>query len=91
MGGISALLPVFNVTCTSTGGPATTVNWTRDGLKLVYIADGKYTFSQVLVNRETAEYTNTLTVTGRKPGNYQCIVSNTRGNATSKILTVNGK
>ena len=48
----------FTLTCNSTGGPATTVTWTRDS---VNITNGTET---VLNDRETSQYTHTLTVTG---------------------------
>ena len=59
--------PVFTLTCTSTGGPATTVSWRRDGTMLS--DDSTYSItSQVLTNTATATYTHTLTVTGRLLG-----------------------
>ena len=45
------------LTCISTGGPATTVTWTRDS---IIITEGAET---VLNNRVTAQYTHTLIVT----------------------------
>ena len=77
---------MFTLTCTSTGGPATTVTWTLNGSEITY--DTNHTLTQTVVNTTTAEYNNTLTVTGREPGNYQCTVSNARGNATSPLLVV---
>ena len=73
--------PVFTLTCTSTGGPANNVTWTRDGSTVT-----NHVFSQTVINTTTAEYNNTLTVTGREPGNYQCTVSNARGSATRSIV-----
>ena len=72
--------PVFTLTCTSTGGPANNVTWTRDGSTVT-----NHVFSQTVISTTTAEYNNTLTVTGREPGNYQCTVSNARGSATRSI------
>ena len=63
--------PQFNLTCTSTGGPATTVTWTRDSQTV----SGGVT---VLDDPVTAQYTHTLTVTGRLGGQYQCNVTNSR-------------
>ena len=54
-----AFSPQFTLSCTSTGGPATTVTWMRDS---EIVSDGT---SIVLEDTETAEYTHTLTVTGR--------------------------
>ena len=63
--------PQFTLTCISTGGPATTVTWTRDS---VTITEGNKT--TVLDDPVTADYTHTLTVTGRLPGLYTCTVAN---------------
>ena len=62
--------PQFTLTCISTGGPATTVTWTRDS---VTVTEGNET---VLDNRTTSQYTHTLTVTGRLGGLYMCTVAN---------------
>ena len=64
--------PQFTLTCISTGGPATTVTWTRDSA----IAMGDE--MTVLDDAETATYTHTLTVTGRTEGLYRCTVSNNK-------------
>ena len=67
--------PVFTLTCTSTGGPSTTVSWRRDGILLS--DDSTYNItSQILVNLITDTYNHTLTVTGRLLGVYQCNVDN---------------
>ena len=68
------------LTCISTGGPATTVTWTRDSEVVVG--------STVLDNTETATYTHTLTVTGR--GLYQCNVSNDKPSEAVANFTVEG-
>ena len=62
----------FTLTCISTGGPATTVTWTRDSDA---INEGTET---VLDDRVTAQYTHTLTVTETSQfnGTYVCTVSN---------------
>ena len=64
--------PVFTLTCVSTGGPATTVTWTRDGAAATGVT------SQTVVDQWAIIYHNTLTVTGREPGNYMCSVANVR-------------
>ena len=74
--------PQFTLTCISTGGPATTVTWTRDSEML--------TGSTVLNNATTAQYTHTLTVTGRLGGLYTCTVSNDKPSEDSAQLTVEG-
>ena len=82
--------PVFTLTCTSTGGPPTTVSWRRDGVVLT--DNSNYTItSQILLDTEKATYTHTLTVTGRMVGEYQCSVSNVRTpSGSTRNLTVLG-
>ena len=70
----------FNLTCISTGGPATTVTWTRDSETV----SGGIT---VLNNAMTAKYTHTLTVTERLGGQYQCNVTNNKpSTATTQFI-----
>ena len=76
--------PQFSLTCISTGGPATTVTWTRDS------ATAMGDEMTVLDNATTAQYTHTLTVTGRLGGLYQCTVSNAKPSSDSASLTVQG-
>ena len=75
--------PQFTLTCISTGGPATTVTWTRDSEKI----SGGMT---VLDNATTAQYTHTVTVTGRLGGQYVCTVSNDKPSQASASYTVKG-
>ena len=77
--------PQFTLTCISTGGPATTVTWTRDSET---VSEGNMT--TVLDNRTTAQYTHTLTVSGRLGGLYQCTVSNNKPSSASAQLNVQG-
>ena len=76
--------PQFNLTCISTGGPATTVTWTGDSDN---VTEGTET---VLDDRETAQYTHTLTVTGRLGGLYTCTVANDKPSQDSAQFTVQG-
>ena len=76
--------PQFTLTCISTGGPATTVTWTRDSATAMGDA------VTVLDNAETATYTHTLTVTGRLGGLYRCTVSNAKPSANTTELTIQG-
>ena len=76
--------PQFTLTCTSTGGPATTVTWSRDNETV----SGGIT---VLDNPVTAQYTHILTVTERLGGQYQCTVSNNKPSYGSANFTVEGK
>ena len=75
--------PQFTLTCTSTGGPATTVTWTRDSEDI----PGGMT---VLYDPVTARYTHALTVTGRLGGEYQCTVSNNKPSQGSTGFSVQG-
>ena len=76
--------PQFTLTCTSIGGPATTVTWTRDSET---VSGGM----SVLDDPVTAQYTHTLTVTGRLGGQYQCTVSNSKPSTATAQLTVAGE
>ena len=75
----------FTLSCISSGGPATTVTWTRDTNN---ITEG---IMSVLNDAETAQYTHTLTVTGRLGELYTCTVSNNKPSTGSLNLTVHGK
>ena len=82
----TADLPVFTLTCVSTGGPATIVTWTRDGAAATGVT------SQTVVDQLAITYHNTLTVTGREPGNYTCSVANVRtAPPATASLTVAGE
>ena len=75
--------PQFTFTCTSTGGPVTTVTWTRDFETVL----GGMT---VLDSAVTAQYTHTLTVTGRLGGQYQCNVTNNKPSTAAAQFTIQG-
>ena len=74
------------LTCISTGGPATTVIWTRDSFM---VTEGAQT---VLDDPVTAQYTHTLNVTeaGRQGGLYTCTVANNKPSTASASATVHG-
>ena len=71
---------LLTLTCISTGGPATTVTWTRDSIT---VTEGTET---VLDDPETAQYTHTLTVT--TGGEYTCTVSNNKPSSASASITL---
>ena len=75
--------PQFNLTCISTGGPATTLAWTRNSEEL-------FGGTTVLNDTVSAQYTHTLTVTGRLGGLYQCTVSNNKPSQGTARLRVQG-
>ena len=72
----------LTLTCISTGGPATTVTWTRDSTT---VTEGTET---VLNDPVTAQYTHTLTVTAA--GVYTCTVANNKPSSDSANITVQG-
>ena len=76
--------PQFTLTCISTGGPATTVTWTRDSTT---VTEGNET---VLNNTVTAQYIHTLIVTERLPGLYRCTIKNNKPFTKSISFTVQG-
>ena len=75
--------PQFTLTCISTGGPATTVTWTRDS---VTVTEGTVTH----YDTSTYEYSHTLTVIGRTEGLHTCTVANENPSSDSANITVQG-
>ena len=75
----------FTLTCISTGGPATTVTWTRDSTT---VTEGTET---VLDDPVTAQYTHTLTRTGSVLGIYVCTVANNKPSSASASFTLQGR
>ena len=73
---------IFKFTFRTTGGPATFVTWTRNGVNISLSGDNHYTSQTVLVNHKglhtDGDYSNTLTVIGRLPGVYAASVINDR-------------
>ena len=72
----------FTLTCISTGGPATTVTWTRDSAT---VTEGTET---VLDDPVTAQYTHTLT--GTTAGLYTCTVANNKPSTDSAQIIIHG-
>ena len=62
--------PTFTLTCVTIGGPPSNVTWTRDNIEIDYQSNSNFTFSRTVTNLDTSTYHNTLTVTGRYPGQY---------------------
>ena len=79
--------PQFTLTCISTGGPVTTVTWTRDPGPVMGDEMSVFDTSTAAT---TAQYTHTLTVTGRLGGLYTCTVYNDKPSAKSASFTVQG-
>ena len=72
------------LTCTSTGGPPTTVTWSRNG---VLVNDSLYQQSQRVVDTETATYENVLFSSDitNFVGTFTCAVSNVRSTAQETV------
>jgi len=69
-----------SLTCTSTGGPATTVTWRKNGTVLTINAT--YQQTQVVTNSSTGTYETVLTISQSVTdisGIYSCTIENTRG------------
>ena len=75
---------IFTLTCISTGGPATTVTWTRDSVTVTERTVTHY-------GTYTYKYSHTLSVIGRLKGLYACTVANDRPSNDSANITVQGK
>ena len=67
----------FNLTCISTGGPATTVTWTRDSTT---VTQG----TQTVLNDGVT--THTLLVTEKIEGSYKCTVANGFSEVAAKLI-----
>ena len=78
--------PQFTLTCISTGGPSTTVTWTRDSST---VTEG---VESVLNDPETAQYTHTLSqwVDTRLGGLYKCTVANNKPSEAATEKQVQG-
>ena len=81
------------LTCTSSGGPATTVIWKKDGV--VITLNGTYQQTQIVTNTTTSTYQTVLTIDSSVnqsdiEGMYNCTVENIRGKS-SKTVVVPGE
>ena len=81
------------LTCTSTGGPAATVTWRRDGV--VITLGGTYQQTKTLVDPVTGTYQTVLTIDPSLDqrsieGTYSCTVENDRG-VSSETVVVPGE
>ena len=80
--------PEFTITSVTTGGPATNVTWKRNSATIT--TNSSYSMNTVIVNRTTAQYNHTLSVTGRLGGVYKCIVWNNRPSEAVMSLEILG-
>ena len=73
--------PQFTLTCISTGGPATTVTWTRTRADF-----GVVTIQNVtLLNNTLSRYNHTVNVNGRQRGLYTCTVGNGKTSDSAQL------
>ena len=77
------------LTCTSTGGPATTVTWRRNGVVITLNATHQQT--KTLVDSVNGTYQTVLTIDSSvRPsslvGNYNCTVENIRGMSSKSVF-----
>ena len=73
------------LTCTSTGGPATTVTWKRDGA--VITLNTTYQQTKIVVDPVAGTYQTVLTIDTPVDqsdifGSYNCTVENARGKSS---------
>ena len=77
------------LTCTSTGGPATTVTWRRDGVVITFSATQQET--KRLVDAVNGTYQTVLTINPSVGwsdivGTYKCTVENERGESSETVV-----
>ena len=83
----------YTLTCNSTGGPATTVTWKRDGV--VITLNATYQQTKRVVDPVAGTYQTVLTIDPSVSqsdivGTYNCTVENARGE-TSETVVVPGE
>ena len=72
---LRASIPEFTISCRTHGGPATTVQWTVNGVSVE--EDSDHETSQIILDTShNSVYDNRLRVRGRTSGNYNCTISN---------------
>ena len=78
------------LTCTSTGGPATTLTWRRDGV-VITLSD-THQQTKNLLDPVTGTYKTVLTIDpwSNIVGTYSCTVQNDRGES-SRTVVVTGE
>ena len=90
---VSGANSALTLNCTSTGSPATTVVWTKNGS--VIPADGIYDSAQILRDGTRATYDNLIMINsppGDLAGLYSCIVHDSLGhNSQRGTLQVKGE
>ena len=81
----------LTLTCTSTGGPATTVTWRKNGA-VVEVDETTYHQSQRVVDTRTATYENTLSsgtnAMANFVGNFTCSIHNSKSGDHRQIVLI---
>ena len=77
------------LTCTSTGGPATTVTWRKDGV--VITLNATHQQAKRLVDAVNSTYQTVLTIDSSVGwsdivGTYSCTVENDRGESSEMVV-----
>ena len=80
------------ITCTSTGGPATDVIWSKDNVNISMISNEGvvHEHSQIILNTASATYENRLRIidkSSKAAGIYTCQVTNLRGSTNESLYT----
>ena len=81
------------ITCTSTGGPATDVTWSKDNTNFRLTMGGLYEHSQIIIDTTSATYENRLRIVDKSSevaGTYTCSITNFRG-GMNESLHIQGK
>ena len=86
---------VHTLSCVSYGSPPTEVIWERDGERIYFndTSSDIYHPNQVLLNRTTSAYNNTLTINATiedVTGEYSCTIVNTVGRSDRLNTTIKG-
>ena len=81
------------VTCTSCGGPATNVRWSKDNDTISMASnEGHYENSRIILDTVSATYENRLRIVDKSSevaGTYTCEVENPRG-SMNESLSIQG-
>ena len=81
------------ITCTSTGGPATDVTWSKDNVNIRLSMGGLYEHSQIIIDTTSATYENRLRIVNKSSevaGTYTCSITNSMG-GMNESLHIQGK
>ncbi len=80
--------------CTSSGGPATSVTWTKDGVPLSEADQTMFRQSQLVVDSLDSVYENRLNLLNKSSshsGSYTCTVANDGGGEATATLEMEGQ